>query len=197
MRSKQMNFTSNYKKLSIGAIALLSASTTIGGVALADDTMNGTATITVVAPTTDALSLTETPNIDFGTATIGAVSGVLPGTTDKPYTVVDLRGGSTGYRVQVEASDFTLKTDTTKKLPVTAMLLKVADSTNGELTGTSSDVNVLGQQGVVLTGGADSNGTQVSGDVTAGLTLDGTKVGSLKVGEYQATVTHSIVSGVQ
>jgi hypothetical protein len=192
-----MNFTSNHKKIVIGSITLLSTLTTFIGGVFADDTMNGTATITVVGPATDALNLTETPNIDFGTATIGNLSGVLPGVTDKSYTIEDLRGGSTGYRVQVEASDFTLKTDNTKKLPVTALLLKVADSKNGELTGTSNDVDVFKQQGVVLTGSSNSNGIQSSGDVTAGLTLDGTKLGALQVGEYQATLTHSVVSGIQ
>jgi hypothetical protein len=167
------------------------------GVVSAADSMDGTATLTVVAPTADALSLTGAPNIDFGTATIGAVSGVLPGATDKPYTIIDLRGGSTGYQVQVAASKFTLKSDNTKQLPVTAMTMQVADSTNGELTGTGSHVNIYQQPAVVLTGGVDSNGTQVSGDVSAGLTLDGTKIGSLKVGQYQATVTHSVVSGIQ
>lgn len=190
-----MNFN-HYKHIALTAMTLV-GTTTAFGAAHAADTMDGTATITVVAPATDALSLTATPNIDFGTATIGATNGVLPGITDKPYTIVDLRGGSTGYRVQVEASDFTLKTDATKVLPVTTMTLKVADSANGQLTGTGSDVNILKQQAVVLTGGADANGTQVSGDVTAGLTLDNAKVGSLKVGQYQATVTHSIVSGIQ
>lgn len=179
------------------SLGILIITSTMVGIVSADTTTNGTATLTVVAPSTNALTLMSTPNIDFGTATIGSINGTLPGTSDKPYTILDLRGGSTGYRVQVEASNFTSKTDSSKLLPVTAVMMNVANSTNGELTGTGSAVNIFGQQAVVLTGGADSNGTQVSGDITSGLTLDTSKVGSLKVGEYQATVTHSIVSGIQ
>lgn len=190
-----MEWAHNIKRLFLGSLGILGIASMVGVVSAAD-TMDGQATLTVVAPK-DALSLKTTPNIDFGSATIGNINGEISGTTDNPYTIIDLRGGSTGYRVQVESGPFTLKTDSSKVLPVTSMTMKVANSTNGQLTGTSSDVNIYGQQAVLVTGGVDSNGTQISGNVTSKLTLDATKVGSLKVGEYRANVTHSIVSGVQ
>lgn len=163
----------------------------------AAQTVDGKATLTVVAPSTDTLDLVTTPNIDFGTTTISDRTNLINGTTDTPYTIVDLRGGNTGYRVQVEASNFILKSDGKTILPVTTVAMNVSNNASGTLKGSGSDTNIFEQQAVVLTGNADSNGTQISGKVTASLTLDPEKLQSLKVGEYQATLTHSIVSGIQ
>lgn len=163
----------------------------------AAQTVDGKATLTVVAPSTDTLDLVTTPNIDFGTTTIADRTNIINGITDTPYTIVDLRGGNTGYRVQVEASNFILKSDGQTILPVTAVAMNVSNNASGTLKGSGSDTNIFGQQAVVLTGNADSNGTQISGKVTASLTFDQEKLQSLKVGEYQATLTHSIVSGIQ
>lgn len=181
----------------VSGLAVLVSAAIMPVSVLAAQTADGVTTLTVVAPSADTLDLVTTPNIDFGTTTISDHPELIQGTADQPYTIVDLRGGNTGYHVQVEASNFTLKQDSKTILPVTAVMMNTSSNASGTLIGSGSDANIYGQKAIVLTGTTEANGTQISGKVTASLMLDPEKLQSLKVGEYQATLTHSIVAGIQ
>ncbi|MDR3189587.1 MAG: hypothetical protein LBT80_00090 [Lactobacillaceae bacterium] len=167
------------------------------GQATADSTPpttgNGTASITVVAPTSDALYFVSVPNIVFPTEKIGDHTSNVNGQGDNQYRVVDLRGGSTGYTIQAQITAFTL-VGGVKKLPVDNFLTTVKDGQNQAVTGTS-DVDIYQAQGTVAVGNADANGTQTSGDISADMVLNPHSA-MLGNGLYEATITHSLVTGV-
>jgi len=165
----------------------------------ADTSGNGTANINVTASSTKSFYLETYPSFDFGTAKNNVKQLTAGG--DKPYTVVDLRGGSSGYQIQAQ-----IKTDNTKKftaadgsdreLPVTDFNISIADSTDNNLLG-SSNINIYNQSGTVFSAGADTNGISVSGATTATLDLDAKQSYKIKTGvQYNATIIHSLVSGI-
>ncbi|MDR3240570.1 MAG: hypothetical protein LBT37_00170 [Lactobacillaceae bacterium] len=153
---------------------------------------NGTANINVTAPSTNALYMTAYPSFDFGTAKNTVQQVVASG--DQPYTIVDLRGGSSGFQIQAKISDFTIANNSAKKLPVIDFILSVADSTDGSVQG-SSQINIFNQNGTVIRAGADTNGLNVSGGANATLNLLN-KTGLSTGVQYNAIITHSLVAGI-
>ncbi|MDR3240611.1 MAG: hypothetical protein LBT37_00375 [Lactobacillaceae bacterium] len=158
----------------------------------ADTSGNGTANINVTAPSTDSFYLETYPSFDFGTAKNNVKQLTAGG--DKPYTVVDLRGGSSGYQIQVKVDDFIAADGSNKTLPVTDFMISIGDSTNTSIQG-SSLINVYNQNGTVLSAGVNTNGLSVSGGTSAKLDLKNAT--GLATGvQYNATITHSLVDGI-
>ncbi|WP_219811248.1 hypothetical protein [Bacillus thuringiensis] len=151
--------------------------------------------INVTAPTTNNLYLKENPDFDFGSSQVSSANITLNAQGSSTYTIVNLSGTSNGYQLQQQVSEFT-GTDTSGKtitLPLKYFYISVASNAEGTITG-SSNVNIYGQNAAVLVGGANARGTQSSGDVTAQLILDNRK--NVSAGNYHATITSSLVSGV-
>lgn len=174
---------------SLFAMSILSA-----GVAYADATAYGTATINVTAPSENALSLENEPSFDFGIVK-NTVDLEFITTAASKYRVLDLRGQSNAsYEIQAEITDFTA-TKSKSVLPVIQFLISIGDSTDGQLKG-STDVDIFKTAGKIASGVTGKSKSEESGDVTAKLVLKSSK--DIEPNDkYTATITHRIVSGVE
>ncbi|WP_285007598.1 WxL protein peptidoglycan domain-containing protein [Lactococcus formosensis] len=159
------------------------------------DKDNGSANtyITVTAPTTDNLYLTQAPDFNFANTEASTKDSITTRGT-VPYSIVDITGNANGYNLQQKISDFTGTIDgKATTLPLKFFKITVADNASGTIKG-SNAVNVLGQAGRVLTGQTNAQGNQSSGAATAEIQLDSTQ--TIKPGAYQATLTHTLVQGL-
>lgn len=146
-------------------------------------------------------SLIKWPGYDFGIVPIqwGARTADLTTTGSDVFEAVSL-GTPIAFSIQQQISNFTLSSDETKTLPLTAFTVTVA-ARNNVITGTTAltgctDINILNMVGTVASYPAGTaTGTFMSGKVTANMMLDETQ--SIIIGSaYNATVTTSIVTGV-
>ncbi|MFK4896120.1 hypothetical protein ACI1TH_04275 [Lactococcus petauri] len=159
------------------------------------DKDNGTANtyITVTAPTTDNLYLTQAPDFNFANTEASTKGSITTGGT-VPYSIVNITGNANGYNLQQKISDFTGTIDgQATTLPLKFFKITVADNASGTIKG-SNAVNILGQAGRVLTGQTNAQGNQSSGAATAEIQLDTTQ--TIKPGAYQATLTNTLVQGL-
>lgn len=158
------------------------------------EALTGDAKLTVVPPNEHTLIINKYPDFNFGTLAIGSTrTAEAQGST--PYLISDLRGGDAGYKIQVSISDFVSINDDKNVLPVDSVTLSVGNSSNGHLIGTAVGVDVFKTQGTVITGNATANGQQLSGPVLATIHFSNTSK-TILPGEYQATITHNVVSGI-
>lgn len=159
------------------------------------DTNSGSANtyINVTAPTTNNLYLTQAPDFNFSN-TEASTSKAVTVTGTVPYNIVNITGTTNGYNLQQKISHFTATVDgRTVTLPLKYFKISVADNTSGTVKG-SKGVNILGQAGRVLTGQKNAQGSQTSGATAAEIQLDTTQ--GIKPGDYQATITNTIVQGL-
>lgn len=159
------------------------------------DKDNGSANtyISVTAPTTDNLYLTQAPDFNFANTEASTQGSVTTGGT-VPYSIVNITGNANGYNLQQKISDFTGTINgKVTTLPLKYFKIIVADNASGTIKGSSS-VNILGQAGRVLTGQTNAQGNQSSGAATAEIQLDTTQ--TITPGAYQATLTNTLVQGL-
>ncbi|WP_208423048.1 WxL domain-containing protein [Latilactobacillus fragifolii] len=182
-----------YTKLSIVTFILIASLLKVETCFADSTSLRGITSINVTSSSQNALSLQHYPSFNFGTFLIGKTSSATT-TSDSTYSILDLRGGNDGYKIQVSVSDFKSITAPNKKLPIVSLTMTSDNNSNGHLKGANS-VDVLNKQGIIIIGDKDSNGVQTSGSVTLSLSLN-EKNSSVAPGEYRATVTHNIISGV-
>ena len=159
------------------------------------DKDNGSANtyITVTAPTTDNLYLTQAPDFNFANTEASTKDSITTRGT-VPYSIVNITGNANGYNLQQKISDFTGTIDgKATTLPLKFFKITVADNSSGTIKG-SNAVNILGQAGRILTGQTNAQGNQSSGAATAEIQLDTTQ--TIKPGAYQATLTNTLVQGL-
>jgi hypothetical protein len=179
------------------ASSLFLGFTVVGADTQIDDfNMQSDAFITVSAPEVNALSLTNVPSFDFGIADAVNTQIILDTKGDSPYTIVDLTGTGNGYKVQTKIGDFSGTND--KGQPITFKMdhfyLSVANNA-GTIIG-NSKVDIYNANAIVLSGNENASGTQSSGEVGAEIVMNSTTPQYIAAGNYQATITHSLVSGI-
>lgn len=159
------------------------------------DKDNGSANtyISVTAPTTDNLYLTQAPDFNFSNTEF-STTGSITTTGTVPYNIVNITGNSNGYNLQQKISNFTATINgTTVILPLKYFKISVADNASGTIIGSNS-VDILGQAGKVLIGQNNAQGNQTSGATSAEIQLDTSQV--INPGDYQATITNTLVQGL-
>jgi hypothetical protein len=193
-----------FKKINLLLTAALLGSMLLGGSGLAHadtqlDPSNTTADafINLTAPTLDALRLTSVPSFDFGDATIQTSQIVLNAVGVGNYSVLNLTGNNKGYTIQTKIGNFTGVDANNQPISLTVdhFYLSVANNTSNTMIGnTQVDINNIAA--TVLTGTANADGNQTSGEVDAQMIMNTTLGQLITPGQYGATINHSLVAGV-
>jgi|GEM_PF-1429250 len=162
------------------------------------DEQNSTAQmfINVRTSATTPLYLENAPTFDFAQIKYSIFSEVIKGNAkgNLPFSIVDLSGTGKGYELQQQVTDLTLTDSGGNALALSLEYfnISVQDNADTSIIGTNS-VNIYGQSATVLLGQGQASGRKHSGEVSAEFAIKGKNL--QKIGEYQATITNTLVAG--
>jgi len=163
----------------------------------------GTSTVTFTAPENGGITLSQVPDIDYGShdlsvSPIQSFAGqfVKNSKSDARIAVTNLSGSDKKYAVTLSASDLS---SSGASVQVSSLTFAAKEGTHsqlgGFLSGLTTPINVFAQNGgnaqTILNSSAtgDTSGTLTSGSLSSDLTI-GTN--NLKPGAYSGTLTYTL-----